>query len=247
MDTLQQAPEDRFFSPKAYDRLGNDALLDVYAETQDALERHLPSFPLTIPPSDMNAVLRAALDDNPRIHWFEGTWKLDRSGYEPLVRPQYNCDGQTASARTAQLNTVVSELVAGLKHRDSLSRIKTLYEWMLANVRYGMGNSRGQTAYDALVGREALCKGMSKALQLLLTECGIPAALASGSIHGFGRHVWNIVLFDTDWLNVDVSLPRSEFDYLFEPDQWDNPFRCCLVPDDRLRSYGVCKDPRIGE
>lgn len=53
---------------------------------------------------------------------------------------------------------------------------------------------RGRTKFEESI--QAVCKGISKAYQLLLRENGIFATLADGSLDGKAKYIWNVVCLD---------------------------------------------------
>lgn len=67
------------------------------------------------------------------------------------------------------------------------------------------------TAYGALVQREAVCDGYSKAFKMLLEKAGIESIIASGSTEEVA-HAWNIVKLEDEYYHVDVTSDKFEQD-----------------------------------
>ena len=113
-------------------------------------------------------------------------------------------------------------------------KAKYIYNWILKNVSYGFGPHEGQTIEDALIGRKAVCKGLSKAYQLLMMKCGIITTLREGTIDGRATHIWNGVILDKETLNVDISMGYSRFSYLFREEITYDPYHCFLITDETI-------------
>ena len=229
----------------AYAHLTNDLDRREYLAIRDALLHRLPSFPISTDPAQTNRMLLAVLDDNPQIFWFEGAWVLSHLQGRPAVRPRYTCDPSTMPHAIQALRNATGAITQRACSFDPPNRALYLYDWMRAHVRYGPGTSGGQTAYDALVRGEALCKGIAKGYQLLLLQVGIPSTLMRGSIGGAGRHVWNLVCLHGSCAHVDISLAHRRFDPLFGPDEMHNPRRCFLMSEDDVKRHGVIADEGV--
>lgn len=67
------------------------------------------------------------------------------------------------------------------------------------------------TAYGALVQKEAVCDGYSKAFKMLLEEAGIESIIVSGSTEEVA-HAWNIVTLEDEHYHVDVTSDKFEQD-----------------------------------
>ena len=65
------------------------------------------------------------------------------------------------------------------------------------------------TAYGALVEKEAVCDGYSKAFKLLLDKVGIDSIIISGTTDNVS-HAWNLVKLDDEYYHVDVTSDKLE-------------------------------------
>ncbi|WP_026527414.1 transglutaminase domain-containing protein [Butyrivibrio sp. VCD2006] len=75
---------------------------------------------------------------------------------------------------------------------------------------YSMGGPyQGQSAYEALVKKTAVCAGISRAYKLMCDIVGIPCYCVYGNAGGVGAsgaHQWNVIkLDDGKWYEVDVT------------------------------------------
>ena len=65
------------------------------------------------------------------------------------------------------------------------------------------------SAYGALIDKEAVCDGYSKAFTLLLTRAGIDSQVVYGTAGG--GHAWNQVKIDGSWYMVDSTWDDPEY------------------------------------
>lgn len=216
-----------------YDSL-EDSLRPLYREALEALTQCQPRIPIYREPELMNRIFLAVLTDHPELFWFDGRWQLLQEGDRRYALPRYLFTGAVREVAREQIAFLAKEALqpGPLPPRR---RAEQLYDWLLNNVAYGMGDTRGQTVFDVFINRCALCKGLSKAYQLLLREAGIPSTLAEGTLDGVTRHVWNIVQLDGALFHADVSMGYARFSYLFPDSLQADPHRCLLVSEDQLR------------
>ena len=74
----------------------------------------------------------------------------------------------------------------------------------------GRGGPNEQNAYGALVEGKAVCEGYTRAFQLLCDRLSVPCWVIQGQAEGFDgegntNHIWNCVMLDGDWYQVDVT------------------------------------------
>lgn len=107
-------------------------------------------------------------------------------------------------------------------------KVKAIHDWVLLHVAYDR-SLRKHSAYDALISGQAVCQGYASLTYRLLTDAGIPARIAEGSVQS-GAHAWNLVKLGGKWYQLDTTFDdpvpdvagRTEYGYY-------------LVTDDRLR------------
>lgn len=200
------------------------------------IEERKPSFSCEGPvnPEWINRILKAILVDNPQLFWFQGKWNLENRQGSSDMYLVYSHTEEEILKRIEQLRQGVKEFM-GTGAGSAYEQARFVYDMLLERVSYGMSKSLGQTAYDALVQKEAVCKGLSKAYQLLLTEAGIACTLAEGTIDGVARHTWNVIQIGEERYHVDVALGYDEFSYLFTEERRFDRYRCFAVSDEIIR------------
>lgn len=65
------------------------------------------------------------------------------------------------------------------------------------------------TAYSALVEKEAVCDGYTKAFKILLEEVGIDCIVVNGTADNVA-HAWNLVSLEDEYYHVDVTSDKLE-------------------------------------
>lgn len=159
-------------------------------------------------PLEINRVIKSILLDHPEVFWFEGKW-----GYRELEQGMqiglvYTMPWESVTEYQKILRDEIDRITNELSGNE-IQKARWLYNWMHENISYGK-HTTGQNVKDALITRDAVCKGISKAYQLLLRQAGIFSMLAEGSIEGVTKHVWNVVRLNEKYYHVDVAVGYEE-------------------------------------
>ena len=225
-----------------YDRL-NGSEQTIYRRARRALTQLEPAILAPRAQRDeVSAALRALLMDDPALFWFQGRWRFEGAEDVRRIAFAYSMSqAQVADAKT-RISEVVKPLLLTLDASSKRLALYGAYRWLLANVEYAEGPFAGQTLFDALIARRAVCKGLSKAFSYFAEALGCECILREGTLDQKTRHIWNAVRLEDQWLNVDVSLGYSRFDFLFAPGQQSDPCRCFLVSDEALKQTHIFDD-----
>lgn len=159
-------------------------------------------------PLEINRVIKYILLDHPEVFWFEGKW-----GYRELEQGMqiglvYTMPWKSVTEYQKLLREEIERITSELSDNE-IQKARQLYNWMHENISYGK-HTTGQNVKDALITHDAVCKGISKAYQLLLRQAGIFSMLAEGSIDGVTKHVWNVVRLNEKYYHVDVAVGYEE-------------------------------------
>ena len=228
-----------YFSLNAVER-------EHYLLFQNALARHESIIPFRgLSVDEINLILKALLTDMPELFWFEGKWELLQSNGNFVIAPLYSFDIQTSKTITESIYEVCLNVDCLLNnHMTSFERLRTVFDWMLANVQYDVSRGDGQTIYDSLVCGKAVCKGLSKGFQLLSERMGIFCTLREGDLYTEYRHVWNVVRLNGKYYNIDVSMGYDRFAFIFDKRARTDPYRCFFVSDRQMeRSHRIHQTP----
>ncbi len=162
----------------------------------------------------VNDVLHQILLDHPDLCHFEGKWHFDGD-----VLPQYTLTQEQRD----KLAAVVAQAARAISDScpEGAARVQSACTWLASHTQYDPDAPHSQSAYGALVEGRAVCKGLAKALQLLLRNMGIPCILVEGSLDGMEKHIWNQYFLDGKWLHCDVIMYYPKLSNLIAPEGID--------------------------
>lgn len=201
---------------------------ELYSVAYKSIKETAQSFRLDASVASANKIIRAVVLDHPELHYFEGKWKAAVSERGILVIPNYKKEGNRTTVDA--LIDKATELICRDSNGSVEEKIKKVYDWILENVRYSRGRN-DQTVEGVFVDKNAVCKGIAKAFQLLMNRLGIPSLLVKGTIDGNTPHIWNIVCIDRRFYHVDVTMGYSCFRGIFHGSNRNKHYPCFLVSD----------------
>ncbi len=96
------------------------------------------------------------------------------------------------------------------KKNTKYKKAAAAHDALVKHCSYASGQYGGQSAYEALVNKHAVCAGYARAYKLMCDIIGVPCMCvygnAGGGTGGGGAHQWNIVkLDDGKWYEVDCT------------------------------------------
>ncbi|MBR5227760.1 MAG: hypothetical protein IKV94_03890 [Clostridia bacterium] len=110
-----------------------------------------------------------------------------------------------------KVNEVISEVI-----KDGMSDFEkevAVHDYLVSHVAYYNCDNdipfEKHTVYGALIEREAVCDGISKAFQLILKKLNIRTITVTGVADGMS-HAWNKVKLENNWYNVDVTSDSTD-------------------------------------
>ena len=119
------------------------------------------------------------------------------------------------------LQTMVEEVIAKIPSETSeVIKEKYIHDYIVETVRYDYNaaeNINNYTStmphafdlYGAAIEGLAVCEGYSKLFQYLCYSVGINSTQVIGTSNG-GNHMWNAVLIDKEWYQIDVTWNDTE-------------------------------------
>lgn len=183
-----------------------DTSLGLYRILYEGLDQMQPRIQCPVSCADtINETLHKILLEHPELCHFEGDWQ-----WESAVVPVYTLSSYHRNLLHQQLGEVMRSLWLP-PQASPLEKAAAIYRWLAVNVSYDPAGLHTQSAYGALVERRAVCKGIAKAYQLLLTEAGIPSQLVEGTLDGNTKHVWNAFRVDGLLYHSDVTMAYPRF------------------------------------
>lgn len=207
-----------------YSLLTNDRQKAAYAALEEGISQAKATISFTISianPDSIGQDIQIALDmvqkDHPEYFWFDGYGSLSVNNNEAQFVPNgYKVNGQTVTAGSSallnaqnQFNQVVSEALSKIPGSASnYDKALILHDYVASKVTYKQVGDH-QTAYGALVSKQAVCAGYAKAYQLLLNKAGIKCTYITGQSYdpngALVNHAWNLLWLDGKCVYTDVT------------------------------------------
>jgi len=106
------------------------------------------------------------------------------------------------------LNTKVKEIIEKniYESMTDTEKIKTIHDYIVNNTKYdtekisGVTRDNSNNAYGVLIDGYGICSGYTDAMALFLNKMNIQNIKISSD-----KHIWNLVLVDNKWLNLDLT------------------------------------------
>ena len=165
--------------------------------------------------SDISVSYQALCDDYPEMFWLPSSYFLSRTesgeiavlfeGKAESYTLSYLASKTEAQSMKARLDGVVNSVTAATKNLSSQFEAELyIHDFICNNTAYNINGKYIYSAYGALVDKNAVCEGYSKAFALLCSKAGINSFLVRG-VSKDQNHMWNTVNIDNAWYNIDVT------------------------------------------
>lgn len=157
-------------------------------------------------------IMLSIYNDHPELFWLDKkySYKYSESGRIISVKMNFN---ETTNDLNGALNRFNREADAIIEEASRLegdeAKEKYVYDAIINSVEYVSSSQINQSAYSALVNKESVCAGYSRAFQYIMQKLGIPCYFCSGYSNGDNLHAWNIVKINGEYYNVDISWDDS--------------------------------------
>lgn len=125
------------------------------------------------------------------------------------------------------------EILNQLNIQDKIDGIYKIFNYIAKNVSYDNdGVKHTYISNQNLIGPvfkgKAVCEGYSKFLQQMLSMINVESIVVQGGGRKEeGGHIWNQVLIDEKWYNIDVTAASYSIHH-------KEPVKTCLVKDDSI-------------
>ncbi len=173
------------------------------------------------------SAVEAFMYDNPKVFYLnvnkmylnvESTKYVNRTTYNVYIsqgnQKSYLADGfsskEQINACEKQIYNVRNQVISELSGTN-YDKVKTIHDYLVDNISYDTTISKNNiyNMYGALVNKECVCEGYSKAFKYLLDEAGIQNVIVIGKgTNSEGKnenHSWNYVLLNNNWYAIDVT------------------------------------------
>lgn len=195
-----------------YDRIGEKAyrVSETMGENQMYPIERITVRSGSLTDGQVVQALTAFLHDHPEVFWISNRYGYSTGENRTVVQlyavvSPSECE--TLSQRvTKEAAQILQKLPAGA---DALEKEIYLYEQIIQSCQYdeeGAADDQDWRAHSIVgifLDGEAVCEGYSRALQLLLNQCGVPSMVVTGTAGG--SHMWNLVRIDGQWYHADAT------------------------------------------
>lgn len=161
---------------------------------------------------NLSNVVAAVKADNPQLYYLNWSkiFYLTKFGSLQLeVNLKYLYGKNAVKAYAGQIRN----LAASLKSAESDSTVKSVYDYLVKNVRYNYLSYTGgeyrlndHNVIGPLFEKLGVCEGVAKAAQALLRCCDIECTVISGKARATGRaHAWNLIKYGDCYRYFDIT------------------------------------------
>lgn len=134
---------------------------------------------------------------------------IDGEGYVTSVEVTYDKTAKEAQAEKEKLDEKVGEILAGIEQGwNDYDKVLYFHDSIILGCTYDDTADEPYSAYGCLVDGRAVCEGYAKAMQILCTKAGIKCIPVAGKAYDGGTvqpHLWNKVMIDGEWTNMDLT------------------------------------------
>jgi transglutaminase/protease-like cytokinesis protein 3 len=183
----------------------------IYANTLAERTTFLPVTKAT--PQECNNALMSVIYDHPELFWLNTKMYTEYDYKGNVVKLQlyfYEDElGDIAQARNT-FDTMIDSFLAGAAEqtfKTDYDKEVYVHNTLAERLTY-KDTPLDQSAYSAIVEKETVCAGYSKAFQLLMQQLDVPTYLSvgwGGGLISGDMHAWNIIKLGDDYYNVDVT------------------------------------------
>lgn len=161
--------------------------------------------------SDVSALYHGAVMSNPELFYVNTSFSYSYSGNSVYrITASYSADTAEIKRMTTRFNNEADRVLSLVD--DSMSdaeKAVVIHDELALSCSYSTNDLTKANAYDALVDGSAVCQGYSLAYSYLLSLSGIKTELVESSSM---NHMWNRVLIDGSWYNVDLTWDDPVYD-----------------------------------
>ncbi len=207
----KKTDEAEFYVPDGMvtDYLSKNTLDDKEKELYDRILKDLGSLkeraPLTVDAEIyvrlLNLILLERLSYTQVSDW-EWEYNTDNQGLDIVFVYRFTAD-QISSMNIAA-ERAAKEIMKGVTpDMDDYEKVKYFHDYLVLNCTANTDYEYADTIYGALVQKEAMCEGYTKAFSYLCNLAGIENVIVAGET--YVPHVWNMVKLGGNWYHVDVT------------------------------------------
>ena len=203
-----RAPEKRRIATVGLYNSSSDSYVAAKNTIHEALLNRQESISISaynITEDEIDLLYTSVLNTDPELFYVERTFRISvtSNGYISKLLPAYDAD-QYSEADSDVFRAKGREIVAMLDEDwTDLEKVLFLHDYIVQHVEYEKTEPYSKyNAYDALIGKEAVCNGYALAYTYLLSLAGFDSEVV---VSDTMCHAWNIVRLDEQYYYVDTT------------------------------------------
>lgn len=169
---------------------------------------------------DINSAIEAYIYDYPEAFYLNSTYKYKvinmLSSKVIEIQLEY-IDEKNIKEKQRKLQEEIDNIRSMLKpNMSDYTKELIVHDYLIDNISYyewedieDIPEDR-HTAYSALVNKQAVCDGITRAFQLIMIQEGLECITALGELEDVA-HAWNIIKIDNDYYHVDLTSNKVKF------------------------------------
>ncbi|MFR6566495.1 MAG: transglutaminase domain-containing protein [Blautia wexlerae] len=171
---------------------------------------------------EMERILDAVVYDNPALCYFNPTeFNIVQRGAFYNFSFDYIYDRKRAEevmkAVENEADYIISQFIT--EDMSDFDKCVAVHDYMTESIHYNFSAMSVSFVHDAftaegaLLKKQAVCNGISKAVSLILNRAGVPCTVVQGSSAIDERevdHAWNMVLINDEYYHLDVTWDLHE-------------------------------------
>lgn len=113
----------------------------------------------------------------------------------------------TEEINVFRIKKILNDLSRATIDMSDKEKIKYVYEWVHKNIKYDEKSNKS-TIYNALIKKEANALGISKTVQIILSNIGVESSIVVGNTSK--QHTWNIVRYNDEYYYFDATIEENK-------------------------------------
>ncbi len=182
-----------------------------------AVEGHEPyvDLPAGIDPRDVYRILNR---ENPQLFMLATSYEYIFNERMSRLYFTYVYSAEETERLKRELDDEITRIIRSARRRQgNVERLRYVYDWFSGNVTYHRTDNHPHedfTAVGALIRRNAVCAGFSRAFQMICRRLGIDSAYICGKLEADSQagHAWNLVWLDGYIYHVDITAGVNFFE-----------------------------------
>ena len=158
--------------------------------------------------------------DHPEIFYLDNNYSVSNItsivGNKSIIDLKYTVNNvDELNSKINSINEVIEGYLEDMKSSDNAMDLEiALHDKLASNVTYYKYDDVNKIPYTchtiegAFLEKQAVCDGLSKAIQILLSNVDIENIVVLGKLDG-NPHAWNMVNLNNNWYNLDITSDKS--------------------------------------